>query len=224
MAVFSTGNEVASPGEARAAPQLFDSNRFMLMAMLARLGCDVSDLGILRDDRAALSRALRDAAGNHDLVLTSGGVSTGEEDHVRASIEAAAARAVADGDQAGTACCDGRHRRHAVHRSARQSGREFRDLRLCRAPDVLALSGAMQEKLLPMPVRAGFTYKKKTPGANTSAPACEMPPMGARSEKFPREGAGLLSSLCETDGLVELGEDITQVEPGQRSGSCPTRA
>src|ERR1700752_1978984 len=76
FAVFSPGNELASPGEARAAPQLFDSNRFMLMAMLARLGCDVSDLGILRDDQAALARALQEGAGNHDLILTTGGVST----------------------------------------------------------------------------------------------------------------------------------------------------
>src|SRR5947207_12399375 len=51
VAVFSTGNELASPGEARAAAQLFDSNRFMLAAMLSRLGCEVSDPGILRDDR-----------------------------------------------------------------------------------------------------------------------------------------------------------------------------
>ncbi len=56
VAVFSTGNELVSPGDRRAAAQLFDSNRFMLMAMLKRLGCEVSDLGILRDDRAALAQ------------------------------------------------------------------------------------------------------------------------------------------------------------------------
>src|SRR5450432_3303551 len=80
VAVFSTGNELVSPGGARAAAQLFDSNRFMLMAMLKRLGCEVSDLGILGDDRAALAGALKSAADAHDLVLTTGGVSTGEED------------------------------------------------------------------------------------------------------------------------------------------------
>src|SRR4029450_6238256 len=69
VAGVSTGDELASPGEARAAAQLFDSNRFMLMAMLARLGCEVSDLGILRDDRAALARALREVAGSHHFIL-----------------------------------------------------------------------------------------------------------------------------------------------------------
>ncbi|HZC95563.1 MAG TPA: molybdopterin molybdotransferase MoeA, partial [Bradyrhizobium sp.] len=69
VAVFSTGNELVSPGEKRAEAQLFDSNRFMLMAMLGRLGCEVSDLKILRDERAALAIALREVAGRHDLIL-----------------------------------------------------------------------------------------------------------------------------------------------------------
>jgi molybdopterin molybdotransferase len=89
VAIFSTGNEVVAPGEARTSAQLYDSNRFMLAALLRRLGCDVSDLGILRDDRASLSAGLKQAAKDHDLILTSGGVSTGEEDHVRAAVESA---------------------------------------------------------------------------------------------------------------------------------------
>src|ERR1700687_387560 len=87
VAVFSTGNELVSPGAPRAAAQLFDSNRFMLMAMFSRLGCEVSDLGILRDDRASLAQALKQVAAAHDLILTTGGVSTGEEDHVKAGVE-----------------------------------------------------------------------------------------------------------------------------------------
>src|SRR6266481_4700210 len=89
VAVFSTGNELVSPGEKRAAAQLFDSNRFMLMAMLVRLGCDVSDFGILRDERASLASALKSAAVSYDVALTTGGVSTGEEDHLRAGVESA---------------------------------------------------------------------------------------------------------------------------------------
>ena len=59
----------------------------MLMAMLARLGCEVSDLGILGDDRASLAQGLKKVADSHDLILTTGGVSTGEEDHVKAGVE-----------------------------------------------------------------------------------------------------------------------------------------
>ena len=72
VAVFSTGNEVVSPGVPRAPAQLFDSNRFMLTALLQRLSCEVSDLGILRDDRITLAAALKEAAICHDLIITSG--------------------------------------------------------------------------------------------------------------------------------------------------------
>ena len=88
VAVFSTGNELASPGEARAAAQLFDSNRYMLMAMLvaARLRGQRSRHPQGRSRRARATRCRRWPA-RHDLILTTGGVSTGEEDHVKASVE-----------------------------------------------------------------------------------------------------------------------------------------
>src|SRR6266850_3482967 len=89
VAVFSTGNELVSPGEGRGTAQLFDSNRFMLIAMLRRLGCDVSDIGIFADEPASLAGALKKVAADHDLLLTTGGVSTGEEDHVKAAVERA---------------------------------------------------------------------------------------------------------------------------------------
>src|ERR1700744_503061 len=70
IAVFSTGDELASPGAPRATAQLYDSNRFMLMAMLKRLGCEVSDLGILRDESAPFAEAPHRPATHHDLLLT----------------------------------------------------------------------------------------------------------------------------------------------------------
>ena len=86
--MFSTGNELVSPGERRAAPQLFDSNRFMLMAMLRRLGCEVCrSRHPARRARVAAASAYEGGGGSHDLILTTGGVSTGEEDHVKAGVE-----------------------------------------------------------------------------------------------------------------------------------------
>ena len=93
VAVFSTGDEVVSPGEALRPAAVYDANRFMLRAMLRRLGCRATDLGILPDEPRALAGALAQAAAGHDLILTSGGVSTGEEDHVKAAVEAAGALA-----------------------------------------------------------------------------------------------------------------------------------
>jgi molybdopterin molybdotransferase len=220
VAVFSTGDELASPGTPRNAPQLFDSNRFMLMAMLRRLGCEVSDLGILRDERASLASALKQAAGRHDLILTSGGVSTGEEDHVKAGVESVGrlvlwrmaikpGRPVAMGIIAGTPF---------IGLPGNPVASFVTFVHVVR-PTVLALSGALPEQLLAIPVRAAFTYKKKAGRREYVRVSLRKGHDGAlEALKFPREGAGLLSSLVDTDGLVELGEDITAVEPGQSVG------
>ena len=162
VAVFSTGDELVSPGEVRAAPQLFDSNRFMLMAMLRRLGCEVSDLGIFADEKASLADALKKVAGQHDLLLTTGGVSTGEEDHVKAAVESAGSlvlwrmaikpgRPVAMGIIGGTPF---------IGLPGNPVASFVTFVHVVR-PTILALSGARQEGLMPMPVRAAFSYKKK---------------------------------------------------------------
>jgi molybdopterin molybdotransferase len=83
VAVFSTGDELVSLGSQPLEGQIFDSNRYTLFGMLTRLGCDVMDMGVVRDDPAALERALRTAADNADAILTSGGVSVGEADFMR---------------------------------------------------------------------------------------------------------------------------------------------
>jgi molybdopterin molybdotransferase len=220
VAVFSTGNELVSPGSPRAASQLFDSNRFMLAAMLARLGCEVSDLGIIRDDRASLADGLKKVAGAHDLILTTGGVSTGEEDHVKASVESAGSlvlwrmaikpgRPVAMGIIGGTPL---------IGLPGNPVASFVTFVHVVR-PTVLALMGAAQQPMVPMPVRSAFAYKKKI-GRREYVRVNLRKGDGGVLEviKFPREGAGLLSSLVDTDGLVELGEEITQVEPGQIVG------
>jgi molybdopterin molybdotransferase len=88
VGVFSTGDELVEPGQPLGPAQTYDSNRFTLLALLQRLPVEGCDLGILPDDRDATASALRDAAATHDLLLTSGGVSTGEADHVKAALEA----------------------------------------------------------------------------------------------------------------------------------------
>jgi molybdopterin molybdotransferase len=91
VALFSTGDELVMPGT--VAPQdmpsgaIYNSNRFFLRALLQRLGCEVSDLGIVPDQLDATKNALRAAAQNHDLILTSGGVSVGEEDHIKPAVQ-----------------------------------------------------------------------------------------------------------------------------------------
>ena len=87
-ALFSTGDELEEPGRPLAPGRIYDSNRYSLAALLARLGVAVTDLGILPDREEEIREALRGAAGSHDLIVTSGGVSVGEEDHVKDAVQA----------------------------------------------------------------------------------------------------------------------------------------
>jgi molybdopterin molybdotransferase len=91
VALFSTGDELVMPGEVPPAAMqpgaIYNSNRFFLRALLLRLGCEVNDLGIVPDRREATVQALREAAAGCDLILTSGGVSVGEEDHIKPAVQ-----------------------------------------------------------------------------------------------------------------------------------------
>jgi molybdopterin molybdotransferase len=217
VAVFSTGNEIVAPGAPRQAVQLFDSNRFMLMAMLARLGCEVDDLGILRDDPQAIAAVLEGAVASHDLILTSGGVSTGEADYVKVAVESVGklvfwrmaikpGRPVAMGVIGGTPFIG----------LPGNPVASFVTFAYLARPAILALSGTSLRLPPSVPVRAAFKYRKKAGRREYVRVSLRKGDDGVlEAVKFPREGAGLLSSLVETDGLVELHEKTSGVEPGQ---------
>jgi molybdopterin molybdotransferase len=222
VAVFSTGDEIVPPGEPLRPAGLYDANRFMLLAMLRRLGCRVTDLGILPDRREAVAAALRDAAGGHDLLVTSGGVSTGEEDHVKAAVEEGGAlafwrlgikpgRPVALGVVQGTAFIGLPGNPVAVFVTFTQVARAL----------VARLAGEDFTAPPPIPVRAGFAYRKKEGRREYVRVRLEPGDAGPVARKHPREGAGVITSLTETDGLVELPEAVTRVEPGETVGFVP---
>lgn len=220
VGVFSTGNELVSPGDSREGPQIFDSNRTMLLALLARLGCETCDLGVLRDDREGLARALRQAAAAHDLIVTSGGVSTGEADHVKGAAESVGSlvfwrMAIKPGRPVAMGVIDGTP---FVGLPGNPVASYVTQAYVVR-PLALAMMGAQPAPLTPLPVRAAFDYKKKAGRREFVRASLARGADGAiEAHKFAREGAGLLSSLTETHGLVELGEDVTRVEAGQTVG------
>ena len=226
VALFSTGDEIVEPGGPRPAAALYDANRYLLAGMLERLGAEITDLGILRDDPAALAAAIAAAAPSHDLVLTSGGVSTGEADHVRDAVEKVGRLvfwrvAIKPGRPVAMGVIPG---------ATAGSGAAFVGLpgnpvavfvtfaRVVR-PLLLRLAGAMPEPLMPLPVRFAFSYKKKKGRREYVRVALRAAADGAiEAFKHPQEGAGVITSLTETDGLAELSEDATTVEPGSTVG------
>jgi molybdopterin molybdotransferase len=223
VAVFSTGDEVVSPGSPLGPAQLYDANHFMLRAWLARLGCRATDLGILRDEPRALSAALARAAADHDLILTSGGVSTGEEDHVKAAVESVGAltfwriaikpgRPVAMGIVAGTPFIGLPGNPVAVFVTFAHLARAI----------VARLSGEDSwEPPRGYPVRAGFAYRKKEGRREYVRVRIEVRDGALVARKHPREGAGVITSLTETDGLAELPEAVVRVELGETLSFLP---
>ena len=226
VAVFSTGDEVVEPGAPRGAAAIFDANRYLLAGLLEQLGAEVSDLGILADDPAQLARALRAAAAGHDLVLTSGGVSTGEADHVRTAVERIGTlvfwrvaikpgRPVAMGVIRGATNIDSAA---FVGLPGNPVAVFVTFVRVVK-PLLRRLAGAQTQQLVPLPVRAAFAYKKKKDRREYVRVALRR---GADGEieavKHPQDGAGILTSLTETDGLLEFPEDVTRIEPGARVG------
>jgi len=229
VALFSTGDEIAEPGSPLGGAALYDSNRYLLAAAVARFGAEITDLGILRDEPKALARAIAAAAIDHDLVLTSGGVSTGEADYVRSAVENVGrivfwrvaikpgrpvAMGVIPGGETGEAAA-------FVGLPGNPVAVFVTFVRVVR-PLLLRLAGALPEPLVAMPARAAFSYKKRKGRREYVRVALRTGGDGMiDAVKYPQDGAGVLTSLTETDGLAELGEDVTNIEPGAMVGFLP---
>ncbi|HEY9548876.1 MAG TPA: molybdopterin molybdotransferase MoeA, partial [Kiloniellaceae bacterium] len=216
VGLFSTGDELCEPGMPLDPGAIYDSNRYTIHALLTGLGCQVEDLGILPDRLDVMRQALDEAQERYDLLVTSGGVSVGEEDHVKAAVEALGklhlwrlavkpGRPIALG-QVG--------RVPFVGLPGNPVAVVVTFLTIVR-PLILRLMGGRDAPPLTFRVRAGFDHKKKKDRREwLRARLVEDASGGLTAEKFPREGAGILSSLVAADGLIELPEDLTRLEAG----------
>lgn len=216
VAIFSTGDELTEPGRPLAPAAIYDANRTLLAALVSRAGAEVIDLGILRDERESLARHLAEAAGSCDLVLTSGGVSTGEEDHVKAAVEQAGELAFwRIGIKPGRPVALGRVGATPFIGLPGNPVAVFVTFAFVARAMIARLAGTELPPPLPLPVRLGFAYRKKSGRREYVRVALEPAAddfMVAR--KHPRDGVGILTSLTRTDGLVELSETLEAVTEG----------
>ncbi len=224
-AIFSTGDELRAPGTVLAGAAVYDTNRIMLAALLARAGVRVTDLGILPDEADAVRRALRDAAEAHDLILTSGGVSTGEADFVKGAVEAEGrldhwrfaikpGRPLAMGVIGGAAFAGLPGNPVAVFVTFTQVVRAL----------IAALGGEDWQPPRWLPVRAGFDCAKKPGRIEFLRVSLAEGPAGMTAARYPIEGAGIISSLTSTDGLVRLPLDATRITAGDALDFAPFSA
>jgi len=216
LALLSTGDEVQAPGTRLGDGQIYDANRAMLQALLQQFGMEATDLGILPDRRDRITQAIGEAARQHDAVMSSGGVSSGEEDHVRQAVDAQGSlyfwrlaikpgRPVALGQVGDTPF---------IGLPGNPVAAMVTFLELAR-PMLLRLAGAAAEDAAWIPVRTRFAYRKKPGRREYLRVTLVREADGAlAAEKFAREGAGILSSLTRSDGLMRLDEELAEVAPG----------
>jgi molybdopterin molybdotransferase len=214
-AVFSTGDEVRDPSGEAPEGCIFDSNRFSVMGLLTEMGCRVTDLGILRDDEDTIAEALQKAAPNHDVLVTSGGVSAGEEDHVKAAVER-------DGEihfwrlslKPGRPIALGRVRDAAFVGLPGNPVAAMITFMVLARPLLLRLGGAEEMVAPRYTVTAGFDYKKKIGRREWVRARLEAGADGLIARKFHSGGSGILTSMVFADGLVELNEARGNVREG----------
>lgn len=222
VALFSTGDELVMPGDVPADQlppgAIYNSNRFFLRALLKRLGCEVTDFGIVPDQREATVDALAAAAREHDLILTSGGVSVGEEDHIKPAVQALGELMLWQiAIKPGKPFAYGR-----VRRAAPSPGADFAHfiglpgnpvssfvtfLLLVR-PFLLKLQGATDLMPQAMPAVAGFAWSKAD--KRREFLRVQQTPRGGLA-LFENQSSGVLTSAVWGDGLVDNppGQTIT---------------
>jgi molybdopterin molybdotransferase len=222
VAIFSTGDEIVEAGGQLTGASVFDANRALLRELLHRLGCEVRDLGILRDEPARLGESLRKAAGANDLVVTTGGVSTGEADYVKSAVENAGSLtfwriAIKPGRPVAMGVIKGQKSSAAFAGLPGNPVAAFVTFVRVVRPLVLRLAGAAPKPFLALPVISSFDYKKKAGRREYVRVALRARADGNYDAiKHPQDGAGVITSLTETDGLIELPEDVTEIAAGDR--------
>jgi molybdopterin molybdotransferase len=205
VALFSTGDELVLPGT--VAPQdmapgaIYNSNRYFLSALLRRMGCIVTDLGIVPDQREATVQALRDAAQSHDVILTSGGVSVGEEDHIKPAVQSLGSLdlwqiAIKPGKpfaygQVGDA--------HFIGLPGNPVSSFVTFLVLVR-PFLLQLQGMRNVAIQTIAARADFTWARADKRREFLRVRRNA---GGGLDLFPNQSSGVLTSAVWSDGLVD---------------------
>ncbi len=211
VALFSTGDELVMPGDVppQALPPgaIYNSNRFFLKALLHRMGCQVSDLGIVPDRREATVAALQTAAEHHDLILTSGGVSVGEEDHVKPAVQALGQLDLWQiSMKPGKPFAFGHVRRRSTDGQAHFVGlpgnpvSSYITFLLMVRPMLLQLQGARHHETMPLQLPAHFELPK---GDKRREFLRVRRNAAGGLDLFPNQSSGVLTSVSWGEGVVD---------------------
>ncbi|MCL4470923.1 MAG: molybdopterin molybdotransferase MoeA [Gammaproteobacteria bacterium] len=208
VATFFTGDEIVMPGQPLEPGQIYNSNRFVLTGLLQALGCEVIDLGIVQDDFAATVKVLEQAAASADLIITSGGVSVGEEDHVKSAVEK-----VGKLDLWKIAIKPGKPLAFGSVGSTPFIGlpgnpvSAFVTFILLVRPFILRSQGMAVTAPQALSLKADFDWLKSDKRREFLRARLHMAEDGSIDvQLYPNQGSGVLTSTAWADGLVEVAE------------------
>ncbi len=205
VAVFFTGNEIVMPGQPLAEGQIYNSNRTTLLGLLAALGADVIDLGIVPDELAPTVEVLRLAAAQADVVITSGGVSVGEEDYVKAAVAQQGALTMWKVNmKPGKPLAFGRVGDAFFLGLPGNPVSAMITFCLFARPFLLRCQGAVATAPLTLPVAADFDWPKASKRREFLRAKLDQNMVSL----YPHQGSGVLTSVAWADGLVELREHV----------------
>jgi len=226
VALFSTGDEIIRPGAPLGEGQVYDSNHYLLRALLESVGAAISDLGVLGDDAQSVADALAGAAADHHAVLTTGGASRGEEDHLVTTLDRLGKRHLWQlAIKPGRPMTFGQIGKTIVLALPGNPVAAFVCFLLYARPVLSVLSGAGWIEAQRFAVPAGFEIESKKPDRREFLRGTLVRDAGRLEvRKFARDGSGLITSLREADGLIELDETTTAVRRGEPVSFIPFSA
>jgi molybdopterin molybdotransferase len=215
VAILSSGDEVLRPGEPFAPGTVYDANAPMLQALIRAAGAEAVDLGIMPDDAKRVMETLSSASRDFDVIVVSGGASQGREDHIVRSIDALGKRHLWQiAIKPGRPMSFGQIGDCVVLGLPGNPVAVFVCFLIYVRPVLTRLAGGLWPEPVRFPLPAAFTQKKKIGRREFWRAKLTCINQQLRVAKFPRDGSGLISSLREADGLLEISEDVGEVREG----------
>ena len=217
VAVFSTGDEILRPGQAFEDGKVYDANAPMLRGLIAASGAEAVDMGVIPDTAADVTAAMSNASRSYDAIVISGGASQGKEDHVIGSLDALGKRHLWQiAIKPGRPMSFGQVGDCIVLGLPGNPVAVFVCFLMYVRPVLTRLAGGAWPEPVRFPVSASFSQRKKVGRREFWRAKLTRDHEGhLTASKFPRDGSGLISSLREADGLIEVVEDVDEVRAGE---------